>query len=169
MAEALEFNTAGLRQEPRFGAMFLSEPGHELPDVTVAPYSGPEVMNRAMSTGHQIIDSGGQRVGTFTLVGASDKERRYVRNIAIEPEQQGKRLAVATYVGLLAVLGEQGKYLTSDPQHLKEPSHRVWASLEKRGLAQMDTEAGLDVQGFPRYRAEPNRLQHSAISSAERL
>jgi len=156
MAESLDIKTAQLRQDPRYGEMFKSDSGHELPDVVIAPYVGPEVMNRAMSSGHQIIDSDGERVGTFTLVGNSTKDRRYVRNIEIVPEQQGKRLAVATYVGLLALLGEGGKYLTSDPQHLKQPSNRVWESLVKRGLAQVDSEAGLDVQGFPRYTTKPN-------------
>lgn len=108
-------------------------------------------MNRALSTGHQIIDEADNQIGTFTLVGNDEKPRRYVRNIAISSELQGKRFAVATYVGLLAVLGEQGNYLTSDPQHLKTPSERIWQSLVRKGLATIDKEAGFDSQGFPRY------------------
>jgi hypothetical protein len=151
MAESLDFDTATLRQDPRYADMFKSEAGHELPDVTIAPFDGPSVINRSMSNGHQIIDVSGERVGWFTLVGNNNKDRRYVRNIEIKPERQGERLAVAAYVGLLAVLGESGKYLTTDPQHTKETSQRIWRSLERRGLAQLNTDATPDVHGFPRY------------------
>lgn len=150
MAESLQFNTAELREDPRFAAMFASEPGHELPDVTITPYDGKEVSNRANRRGHEIIVEG-EHVGTFTLVGRVDAERRYAFYTHIEPEFLGKRVAVAMYVGLIAILGESGKHMTSDPMHLNEGSHRIWESLRRRGLAQIDEGAGLDKFGFPRY------------------
>ena len=150
MAEKLTFDTAELRQDPRFAAMFDSEPGHELPDVIVKPYDGPEVTNHGTRSGHEILDAAGDQVGTFTLVGGADKARRNVFDIRV-PDRNVRRLAASTYVGLIATLGIEGKYMTSDPMHLKEPSNRVWESLVRRGLARVDTTAGEDRNGYPRY------------------
>jgi len=158
MAEALSFDTAELRQDPRFAVMFDSEPGHELPDVSIRPYDGPEVTNYGTRSGHEILDAGGNQVGTFTLVGRNDRPRRNVFDIRI-PERNTRRLAVATYVGLIATLGIEGNYMTSDPMHLKEPSNRVWESLVRRGLAVVDTDAGTDRNGYPRYTTKPSNEQ----------
>lgn len=159
MAEALSFATAELRQDTRFAPMFTSEPGHELPDVSVRPYDGPEVTNYGTRSGHEILDADGSQIGTFNLVGSTTKDRRNVFDIRIDPEQQGKRLAVATYVGLIATLSVEGKYMTSDTMHLKEPSNRVWESLIRRGIAVVDTDAGTDRNGYPRYTTKPSDKQ----------
>lgn len=165
MAEQLTFNTAELRQDPRFAQMFASQPGHELPDVAVRPYDGPEVTNYGTRSGHEILDASGGQVGTFTLVGGADKARRNVFDVRVNPELRGRRLAVAAYVGLIATLGETEKYLTSDPMHLKEPSNRVWESLVKRGVAVVDTDAGVDRNGYPRYTTKPEATQQEALTA----
>jgi len=119
----------------------------ELPSVKILPSTDPDA-RRTPSVQALAIEREGVEVGKFNLV--QTPNRSWINDINIEKERRGEHLAVAAYVGLIAINKLIGRDIESDPQGLSEDSLRIWQSLEKRGVAQT-VEGDFDAHGNPRY------------------
>lgn len=130
----------------------IADPTGELPDVTLASGT-PNPLDRhhpnALRVG--IYDANSEEVGALNLI--QKNRRSWVNDVAIKPERQGERLAVATYLGIIAAQRSVGRVLESDPMGLSDHSVRVWESLTRRGVAQQ--LENVDRHGHPRFVSQP--------------
>lgn len=145
ITETAPINTAALRTHDVFK---LADPEGEVPDVVLAP-AMPDPLDKPSSRAQRTgINVNSEQVGTFNLIQAGD--RSWLRRAEIAGEHQGKRYAVAAYLGVITALHESGRQLESDPQGISSEANRVWASLTRRGVVQ-PLEGVQDVHGNPRY------------------
>lgn len=140
-------HTAELRDQPAFE---VGDPDASLPDVTLASAPlNPRDRPHPGSSRIGIRDSQGETVGSLNLL--QRRQRTWLNDVLIHEGRRGERLAVASYIGVLAALHTVGREMESDPAGLSQGSSRVWQSLENRGLAEPTGE--VDQHGLPRYRS----------------
>lgn len=138
--------TVGLRGRELFS---VADPEGVVPDVVLS--TGVLNPHDHVRPGVQrvgIADTDGSSVGNFNLI--QGRERNWVNDVSIEEGRRGEKLAVATYLGVIAELQSLGRILESDPGGLSADSLRLWESLTRRRVAKV-VEGAVDQHGNPRF------------------
>jgi hypothetical protein len=108
ISDQAPLHTADLRENPIF---MTADPEGKVPDVTLAGAPlNPRDRPRASALRVGIYNDG-ERVGAFNLVQTATTNR--IHDVAIE-RRQGKRLAVAAYLGVIVASHEMGRPVISD-------------------------------------------------------
>jgi hypothetical protein len=156
ISDEVPLDTAQLREHPVFLA---ADPEGRVPDVTLG--SAPlNPRDRAHVNEQRIgIMADGQLVGALNLK-QLPSGTTWIRDVRIEKEAQGRRLGVATYLGVIATAHDVGRRVQSDPAGLSpspagdSPASHVWASLVRRGVAEV-VPGQQDQHGNPRFISKP--------------
>jgi hypothetical protein len=149
ISDELPLHTELLRSHEVFLA---ADRTSEVPDVILASgVANPRDRPRPTASRIGIHNTAGQQVGAFNLV--QTQTRSWINDVAIRPERRGEKLAVASYLGVIAAGHSVGRVLESDPMGLSEHSAHLWESLVKRGVAQQTESA--DQHGHPRFVSLP--------------